>query len=348
MVDDLLLYNDSEENTTDDLYEHFHVKTDKGQDILRIDKFLMNRVEGVSRTKIQSAADAGCILVNGKPVKSNYKVKPFDDISIVLSSPAREYKLEPENIPLNIVYEDDDLVVINKQAGLVVHPGSGNYTGTLVNALLYHFGQMPGADPIRPGLVHRIDKNTTGLMVIAKSETAMPFLAKQFFDHSIQRRYVALVWGDMAEDEGTIEGNIGRHLRFRKKMDVFPDGDHGKTAITHYKVLERLGYVTLVECKLETGRTHQIRVHMQHIGHPLFNDDTYGGDYIVKGTVYTKYKQFVENCFSLLPRHALHAKLLGFVHPSTKKEMIFERDLPDDMTQVLEKWRGYFKQLKNE
>ena len=345
-MDKSLLLDDNEESTADDLYEHFHIIIDKGQEALRIDKFLMNRLEGASRSKIQDAADAGCILVNGKAVKSNYKVRPLDEVSIMLANPPREYTLEPENIPLDIVYEDDEVVLINKQVGLVVHPGSGNYTGTLVNGLLYHFGKMPSKDPTRPGLVHRIDKNTTGLLLIAKKEAGMTFLAKQFFDHTIKRKYVALVWGDMEQDEGTIEGNIGRHLRLRKLMDVFPDGDQGKTAVTHYKVLERFGYVTLVECTLETGRTHQIRVHMQHIGHPLFNDDTYGGDRIIKGTIYTKYKQFVDNCFSLLPRHALHAQVLGFIHPATRKEMVFEAPLPADMAAVLDKWRVYFKHLK--
>jgi 23S rRNA pseudouridine1911/1915/1917 synthase len=337
------------EEITDDLYEHFNVKTDKGQEPLRIDKFLMNRMEAVSRSKLQAAADAGSILVNGKPVKSSYKVRPLDEISIVLSSPVREYKLEPENIPLSIAYEDNDLVVINKPAGLVVHPGSGNYTGTLVNALLYHFNQLASkGDPTRPGLVHRIDKNTTGLILIAKNEYAMTFLAKQFFDHTIDRKYVAIVWGDMKEDQGTIEGHVGRHLRFRKKMDVYPEGDQGKSATTHYKVIERLGYVTLVECTLQTGRTHQIRVHMQHIGHPLFNDDTYGGDRIVKGTIYTKYKQFIDNCFQLLPRHALHAAQLGFIHPVSKEHLIFDSPLPEDMQSVIERFRVYFKAKKGE
>ncbi len=334
---------DDDDERDDDLYEHHRIIADKGQEPLRIDKFLMNRLEGASRNRIQQVATNDLLLVNGKPVKVNYKVKPGDEITIMLTTPQREFSLDPENIPLDVVYEDESLVVINKQPGLVVHPGSGNYTGTLVNALLYHFDNLPVKDnESRPGLVHRIDKNTSGLMVIAKTETAMTQLAKQFFDHSIQRRYVALVWGDVVEEEGTIEGNIGRDLRYRKQMDVFPEGDHGKTAITHYKVLERFGYVTLVECRLETGRTHQIRVHMRYLGHPLFNDDTYGGDRIVKGTVYTKYKQFIDNCFKLCPRHALHAKLLGFVHPKTGQHMLFESPLPEDMEAVVEKWRTYF------
>ncbi|MDX2001975.1 MAG: RluA family pseudouridine synthase [Chitinophagales bacterium] len=344
MDEEELIPAESDEQAADDLYEHHRIKTDRGQEPLRIDKFLINRIEGVSRSKLQAAADAGAILVNGQAVKSSYKVKALDEISIVLSTPAREYKLEPENIPLKVVFEDDQLVVIDKPAGLVVHPGSGNYSGTLVNALLYHFKELGNPhDAIRPGLVHRIDKNTSGLILIAKNEYAMTFLAKQFFHHTIERKYIALVWGDMKEAEGTIEGHIGRHQRFRKKMDFFAEGELGKEAITHYKVLERFGYVTLVECVLETGRTHQIRVHMQHIGHPLFNDDTYGGDRIVKGTVYSKYKQFVENCFQLLPRQALHAAVLGFIHPTSKQHLHFESPLPTDMAQVIDKWRQYFK-----
>ena len=339
------MYNtpDDTDDERDDLYEHVNIKADKGQDPLRIDKFLMNRLENVSRNRIQQVANADLLRVNGTPVKVNYKVKPNDEITILLTTPAREFDLSPEDIPLTIVYEDTDVVVINKQAGLVVHPGSGNHTGTLVNALLYHFNDLPDrGDDSRPGLVHRIDKNTTGLMVIAKTDVAMTFLAKQFFDHSIHRSYVALVWGDIAEDEGTIEGNVGRDQRYRKKMAVYPEGDQGKTAITHYKVLERFGYTTLVECRLETGRTHQIRVHMSHIGHPLFNDDTYGGDKIIKGTVYTKYKQFVDNCFGLCQRQALHARTLGFVHPTTGEQMEFTSDLPEDMQSLVDKWQGYY------
>lgn len=335
-------YDDTEDEK-DDLYEHINIKADKGQEPLRIDKFLMNRIENVSRNRIQQVANDELLRVNGQPVKVNYKVKPNDVITILLTTPAREFDLEPEDIPLTIVYEDDDVVVINKQAGLVVHPGSGNYSGTLVNALMHHIKDLPNrGDASRPGLVHRIDKNTTGLMVIAKSDAAMTFLAKQFFDHSIHRSYVALVWGDVAEDEGTIEGNVGRDQRYRKKMAVYPEGDQGKTAVTHYKVLERFGYTTLVECRLETGRTHQIRVHMSHIGHPLFNDDTYGGDRIIKGTVYTKYKQFVDNCFALCQRQALHARTLGFVHPATGEQMEFTSDLPDDMQALVDKWKNYY------
>jgi len=327
----------------DSLYEHYRITADKGQAPLRIDKFLYNRIEKVSRNKIQQAAEEDMILVNGSPVKSNYRVRPLDVITVMLPEPKIEYDLQPENIPLNIVYEDDDIILINKPPGLVVHPGSGNYTGTLVNGLVYHFQHLPVKEKneFRPGLVHRIDKNTSGLIVVAKNEYAMNFLAKQFSDHTIKRTYQALVWGDFKEDKGTITGHIGRNLKNRKMMDVFPEGDHGKEAMTHYRVLERLGYVALVECKLETGRTHQIRAHMKYIGHPLFNDETYGGDKIVKGTVYAKYKQFVENCFSLIPRHALHAKSLGFVHPSTKKECFFDSELPTDFTNVLEKWRKY-------
>ncbi|MFC2138399.1 RluA family pseudouridine synthase [Bacteroidota bacterium] len=326
-----------------ELFEHYNFKVDKGQTTLRIDKFLVNRIENASRTKIQSAASAGSILVNKKPVKSNYKVKPLDEISIVMPHPPRELELIPENIPINILYEDDEIIVVNKEAGMVVHPGHGNYSGTLVNALSYHLKDEPlfNTGELRPGLVHRIDKDTSGILVIAKTEYSLNHLAKQFFDRTTNRRYLALVWGNLDEDEGTITGNIERHLKDRMKMTVFPDGDHGKHAVTHYKVIERLGYVNLVECKLETGRTHQIRVHFEYIKHPLFNDSRYGGDRILKGTTFTKYKQFVQNCFKILPRHALHAKSLGFIHPKTKKEMFFESELPDDMIQVIEKWRIY-------
>jgi 23S rRNA pseudouridine1911/1915/1917 synthase len=350
------------------LFEHFKIITDKGQSLLRIDKFLMNRIEHATRTKIQQAAENGNILVNNKPVKSNYKVKPHDVITVVFAHPPREIELIPQNIPLNIVYEDDALIIINKQPGMVVHPGYGNYKGTLVNALVYHFQNLPvstsGAtvDPgnvktdknlitpqLRPGLVHRLDKNTSGIMVVAKSELAMTRLAKDFFDRNLDRKYIALVWGDFQEDSGTVVGNIGRHLKDRKLMDVFPeDSEHGKHAVTHYKVLERFGYVSLIECKLETGRTHQIRAHMQHIGHSLFNDDTYGGNRILKGTTFSKYKQFVENCFELLPRHALHAKSLGFNHPITGEYIHFDSELPDDMQAVITKWRGYASSNKIE
>lgn len=353
MIQDESAFDASEEleDEKEELYEHSVIKVDKGQIPLRIDKFLLNRLENVSRSRIQNVADAGMLKVNGETVKVSYKVKPHDEITVLVTRAPHEFKLEPENIPLNIVYEDESVVIINKQAGLVVHPGSGNYTGTLVNALLHHFGNnLPtgkNSQDIRPGLVHRIDKDTTGLMIIAKEEAVMTHLAKQFFEHTIKRRYVALVWGDVKEDEGTIEVNLGRNLRFRKKMDVFPEGDHGKHAITHYKVLERLGYVTLVECVLETGRTHQIRVHMMSIGYPLFNDSTYGGDEIRKGTIYTKYKQFVDNCFKLMPRQALHAKILGFYHPVLKKDMLFESPLPEDFESVLDKWRHYNKYKKD-
>ncbi len=326
-----------------ELFEHHRFTVDKGQSPLRIDKWLMNHIQNASRSKIQHAAEADSILVNEKPVKSNYKVRPADIISIVMAHPPRDTEVYPENIPLNILHEDHEVVVVNKEAGMVVHPGHGNYTGTLVNALVYHFQNLPSSNEhgIRPGLVHRIDKNTSGLLVIAKTELAMQMLAKEFFDHTIERTYQALVWGDFKEDEGTITGHIGRSLKDRTVMEVFPGGEYGKEAITHYKVIERFGYVTLVECKLETGRTHQIRAHFKYLKHPLFNDATYGGDKILKGTTFTKYKQFIENCFKILPRQALHAKSLGFIHPSTKKKVFFESDLPDDFLELLEKWRAY-------
>jgi 23S rRNA pseudouridine1911/1915/1917 synthase len=333
--------SDSEELLKDELYEHYRFTADKGQQPLRIDKFLTDRIEKISRNRLQTALKAGNILVNNKPEKPNYKVKPNDEIVIVLAQPQREIKLIPENIPLDIVYEDTQLLVVNKPAGLVVHPGLGNYTGTLVNALLFHFHQLPGNDSVRPGLVHRIDKNTSGLLLIA-----MDHLARQFFDHSIERKYTALVWGDVKNNTGTITGNIDRNERNRQKFSVFPDGEKGKHAVTHYRVLERFGYVTMVECELETGRTHQIRVHMEYIGHPLFNDDTYGGNKIVKGTIYSKYKQFVDNCFTICTRQALHAKVLGFVHPETGKKLRFESNLADDINAVLEKWRNYFRNIQ--
>jgi len=333
----------SNDNEDPELYEHYKFDIDPGQKPLRIDKFLVNRIENASRSKIQSAAEAENILVNNQAVKSNYKVKPGDIVSIVMAYPPREIELIPENIPLNIVYEDEQLIIVNKEPGMVVHPSYGHYSGTLVNALMYHLKDLPlfKSGELRPGLVHRIDKNTSGLLVIAKTEQAMNKLAKQFFDKTTERRYIALVWGSFKEKEGTIRGNIGRNIRNRKVMQVFPDGEQGKEAITHYKVIEELGYVTLVECKLETGRTHQIRIHFKHIGHPLFNDFEYGGDKILKGTTFTKYKQFVQNCFKILPRQALHAKTLGFTHPQTKKIVRFNSELPDDMTQVIEKWRKY-------
>ncbi|MCG8696805.1 MAG: RluA family pseudouridine synthase [Bacteroidales bacterium] len=326
-----------------ELYEHHRIEVDKGQGVLRIDKFLFDRLENVSRSKIQAAAHSGNIIVNEKAVKPNYKVKPRDTISIVLPHPPHEFEIIPEDIPVNIIYEDDELIVVNKEAGMVVHPGHGNYTGTLVNALTYHLKDLPlfQQGEMRPGLVHRIDKNTSGLLVVAKTEKALNHLARQFYERTTHRRYVAIVWGSFDEEEGTITGNIARHLTNRMKMDVFPDGDHGKHAITHYKVLERFDYTSVVECRLETGRTHQIRVHMEYMKHPIFNDERYGGDQILRGTTFTKYKQFVDNCFKIMPRHALHAKSLGFVHPTSGKEMKFESELPADMNEVILKWRRY-------
>ncbi|TAJ14218.1 RluA family pseudouridine synthase [Marinilabiliaceae bacterium JC017] len=326
-----------------ELFEHYRFVADPGQTLLRVDKFLVNRIENASRNKIQEAATGGFIRVNERPVKSNYKVKPNDVVSVVMAYPPREIEIIPENIPLDIVYEDDHLLVVNKKPGMVVHPGYGNYTGTLVNALAWHLKDLPlfNSDDPRPGLVHRIDKDTSGLLVVAKTEQAKNHLARQFFEKTTTRSYVALVWGQVKEEEGTVVGHIGRSLKDRKQMAVFPDGDHGKHAVTHYKVLERLGYVTLVQCRLETGRTHQIRVHMRHIGHHLFNDERYGGDQILKGTTFTKYKQFVQNCFTILPRQALHARTLGFVHPATNEYMAFNSEVPADITQVVEKWRTY-------
>jgi len=330
---------EEKEFESQEMYEHYRFVADKGQTPLRVDKFLMNLMSNTSRNKIQNAATAGNILVNDKPAKSNQKIKPDDIVTIVLSFPPRELELIAQDIPLNIVYEDNDVIIVNKEAGMVVHPAHGNYDGTMLNALLYHFDK--NNEPDKPYLVHRIDKNTSGLLIVTKNELAQSKIAKQFFDHSTKRKYHALVWGDFNEDEGTIEGHIGRNPKNRKVMTVFPDGEYGKRAITHYKVLERFGYVTLVECQLETGRTHQIRAHMKHIGHPLFNDASYGGDVILKGTTYTKYKQFVLNCFKLIPRQALHAKSIGFVHPSTGKEIIFESELPEDFSSVIKKWRHY-------
>lgn len=308
-----------------------------------MDLFLMDRVPNTSRTKLQAAMLDGNIKVNGKAVKPNYKVRPGDDIAIVLPYPVREIELIAQDIPIEVIYEDDDLVVIEKEAGMVVHPGYGNYSGTLVNALIFHFGNLPSAadsPETRPGIVHRLDKNTSGTMVVAKTEHALTHLANQFYERTSERRYTAIAWGDIEED-GAVIGNIGRSLKNRKVMSVFPDGEYGKHAVTHYKVLERLGYVTVVECKLETGRTHQIRAHMKHLGHPLFGDPEYGGDKLLKGTSFTKYRQFVDNCFKLLPRQALHARSLGFTHPTTGEWMSFESPVPDDMTAVMEKWRNY-------
>lgn len=327
-----------------ELFEHHRIVCDPGQTLIRIDKFLFDRLANRSRTRIAAAARNGNILVNGRAEKPSYKVKPHDTIALMLPHPVREVKLEPENIPLTVLYEDAHLLVIDKPAGLVVHPGHGNWTGTLVNALLHHFGQLPSAkgqiEP-RPGLVHRLDKDTSGVMVIGKTEDALAHLAKQFFDRTNDRRYHALVWGDFDTDGGTIEGHIGRSHKDRTVMQVFPEGEHGKPATTHWKVIERFTYVTLVECKLETGRTHQIRAHLTWTGHPLFNDADYGGDRILKGTVFTKYRQFVENCFAICPRQALHAWMLEFTHPATGERMRFERPVPNDMQAVLEKWRRY-------
>lgn len=337
------LFGDGSDDGQEALYEHFSVTADRGQAPLRLDKFLVCRMEHCSRNRIQAAADSGSILVNGTPAKSSYKVKPLDRISLVMPYPRRETEIIPENIPLDILYEDDDLLIVNKAAGMVVHPGHGNYSGTLVNALTWHLRSLPlfREGDMRAGLVHRIDKDTSGLLVVAKNELAHARLARQFFDHTIHRRYVALVWGNPDTDEGTITGHIGRSVRDRLQMCVYPDGEQGKHAVTHWRVLKRYGYVTLIECRLETGRTHQIRVHMAWQGHPLFNDARYGGDRILKGTTFAKYRQFVENCFALLPRQALHARSLGFVHPSTHEEMRFESELPDDFHAVIAKWDTY-------
>lgn len=313
----------------------------KGQEPLRIDKFIMNRVEGATRNKIQQALDDGHITVNGKAVKANHKIRPGEEIVIYETRPSVLYEIIAEPLPLNIVYEDNELLIINKQVGMVVHPGCGNPSGTLVNGLSYYLKKEDSEELPRIGLVHRIDKDTSGLLVVAKTEDAMSKMGAQFKKHTVYRRYIALVWGNMENDEGTVVAHVGRHQRFRKIMAAYPDGDHGKDAITHYKVLERFNYVTLIELRLETGRTHQIRVHMKHIGHPLFSDATYGGDHIVKGTVFTKYKQFVENCFKIMPRHALHAKELGFIHPGTNEPVHFNSELPEDMVTVIEKWRTY-------
>lgn len=331
----------NEHEINDELYEHHKFVAAEGQEPLRVDKYLMNFIENATRNKIQLAIKAGNVLVNEVSVKSNYRVKAHDVVRVVLAHPPHENLLVPEDIPLNIVYEDDELIVVDKPAGLVVHPGHGNYTGTLVNGLIHHFQNLPRNSSDRPGLVHRIDKDTSGLLVVAKTEYSMAHLASQFFNRTTKRRYVALVWGSLADEEGTIEGNIGRSMKNRLQMDVYPDGDQGKHAVTHYKVLERFSYVTLVECRLETGRTHQIRAHFKFLGHPLFNDARYGGDKILKGTTFSKYKQFVDNCFKVLPRQALHARTLGFEHPTTGEMMEFESDVPADMTSCLEKWRVY-------
>ena len=334
------------DNNSDDLYKEITIKVDPKQRPIRIDKFLMDRLEKVSRNRVQNAIRAGAITVDGKEVKPNFKIKPGHEISVVVPKPPGEGKgVTPQDIPLEIIYEDEDILIVNKEAGMVVHPGIGHSRGTLVNALAYHFGKdMPvleGNYNDRLGLVHRIDKNTSGLLVIAKTDYAMTHLAKQFFNHTIERTYYALIWGEPVEAKGTITGNVGRHPRHRTNYTVFPEGDEGKWAVTHYEVIEGLYYVSLIKCNLETGRTHQIRVHMQHIGHSLFNDDKYGGDRIVKGTVFSKYKSFVENTFTVMPRHALHAKSLGFIHPRTEKEVYFESELPPDFSKALDRWRRY-------
>lgn len=343
-------FSTESEERDDELFEHHRIVADKGQGLVRIDKFLMDRIQNATRSKIQIAIEAGNVLLNDQPTKSSYKVKPDDVIRVLLNKPPREDVVVPENIPLNIIYEDSDLLVVNKAAGMVVHPAHGNWSGTLVNALAYHFEQLPTGQngTGRPGLVHRIDKDTSGLLVIAKTELSMAHLAKQFFDHSIERTYLALVWGQPESLQGTINAHVGRSFKDRRVTDVFPDGSHGKNAITHYKVIQPLHYVSLVQCNLETGRTHQIRAHMRYLGHPLFNDETYGGDKILKGTTFTKYKQFVENCFKMMPRQALHAKSLGFVHPATKKHMQFEIPLPSDFESVLKKWEAYVSHQKDE
>ncbi len=347
-IDDITELDDSLDDiepvsSPPELYEHFRVTVDKGQAPVRIDKYLFERIVNASRNRIQTAADNGYVMANGKPVKSSYKVKPLDVLTVMMDRPRYENDIIPEDIPLDIVYEDDDLMVVNKPAGLVVHPGCGNYHGTLVNAIAWHLRNVPTYDPNDPqvGLVHRIDKDTSGLLVIAKTPDAKTHLGMQFYNKTTKREYNALVWGIIDEDEGTIEGNIGRNPKDRMQMAVISDPTQGKHAVTHYQVLERLGYVTLVKCVLETGRTHQIRVHMKHIGHVLFNDERYGGHEILKGTHFSKYKQFVNNCFAICPRQALHAKTLGFVHPRTGKELFFTSELPEDMTHLLEKWRAY-------
>ncbi len=332
--------NESEEQ---ELIEHFRIEVDGGQTLLRLDKYLSDKLPKFSRNKIQDGVKNGNIQVNDQIVKSNYKVKPNDVVTVTFAEEKEDFKVIPEPVPLNIVYEDDDLLVINKPAGLVVHPGNGNKSGTLVNGLLHHLQNLPvGSNGLdRPGIVHRIDKLTSGLMLAAKTEHALNNLAMQFFNRTIDRKYTAFVWGEPEEEIGRIEGNIGRSLKNRKLMNVFPEGDFGKTAITNYEIKEKLGYITVIQCKLETGRTHQIRVHLKHIGHPLFGDPEYGGDRILKGTTFNKYKQFVQNCLNILPRQALHAQSIGFEHPTTKEWMQFSSDLPEDMQLVLDKWRGY-------
>lgn len=333
--------NPHEESVTEGLHEHFSFTADKGQEPLRVDKYLMNRIENATRNKIQQAAKEGSIFVNDVAVKSNYKVKGGDVVRVLFTHPPYEHLLVAEDLPLDIVYEDESVIVVNKKAGMVVHPGHGNYSSTLINGLMYHFENLPKNQQERPGLVHRIDKDTSGLLVVAKTEHALTHLSKQFFDKTSTRKYLALVWGNVDDDEGTVEGHIGRHPKNRLQMTVYPEGEQGKEAVTHYKVVERLGYVTLIECQLETGRTHQIRVHMKHIGHTLFNDERYGGNAILKGTSFSKYKQFVDNCFKILPRQALHAKTLGFDHPVSKQWMEFDSPVPEDIAEAVVKWRNY-------
>jgi 23S rRNA pseudouridine1911/1915/1917 synthase len=350
-MEDDPLAGDLTESSSDILYEKINLVVDRGQEPMRLDKFLTARIEHISRNKVQQAIDGGRVLVNNKTVSSNYRIRPGDNLVCYSDRQAVGEEIIPENIPLNIFYEDNEVLVINKPAGLVVHPASGNYSGTLINGVAYYLQEenksITEENLPRFGLVHRIDKNTSGLLVLAKTAQALGFLAKQFFDHTVKRQYTALVWGDLDSDQGTIVAHVGRHQRFRKQFEAYPEGEYGKEAITHYQVMERFGYVTLVQCVLETGRTHQIRVHMKSIGHPLFNDDTYGGDKIVKGTVFNKYKQFVENCFAICQRQALHAKTLGFIHPVTREEKLFVSELPDDMKQVIEKWRSYTASTRN-
>ncbi|HOY38466.1 MAG: RluA family pseudouridine synthase [Bacteroidales bacterium] len=341
--DSTSLSNQEDYKNQEELFEHYRFIVDNGQSPVRIDKYLASKIANVSRNKIQAASDAGNIRVNDTPIKSNYKVKPADVITILLSFPKIEFELIAEDIPIEVVYEDNDVLVVNKRAGMVVHPSLGHYQGTLVNALAFHLqgNELFSENNMRSGLVHRIDKDTSGLLVIGKNERALNHLGKQFFEHTARRTYHALVWGNTAEEKGTITGHIGRHLKDRKIMDVFEDGSYGKHAVTHYQVLDRFGYVTYIECKLETGRTHQIRAHFSHIGHPLFNDSDYGGNQILKGPIFNKYKQFVSNCFEICPRQALHAKTLGFIHPVTKKEMMFDSLIPKDMQACIDKWRSY-------
>ncbi len=352
-IDDEILGYGEDENEGDGaaLSERERFIVNKGQESIRIDKFIQNRLEGATRTKVQEAIETGLILVNGKTIKSNYKIRPGEEIVIFETRPSSLYEIIPQNLPLDITYEDEDILIINKKVGMVVHPGCGNPNGTLVNGLAFYLKKEEIEELPRIGLVHKIDKDTSGLLVIAKNETAMQKISAQFKEHTAHRRYIALVWGNMEQDEGTVVAHVGRHQRFRKIMAAYPDGDYGKEAVTHYKVLERFNYVTLLELRLETGRTHQIRVHMKHIGHPLFSDSTYGGDHIVKGTIFTKYKQFVENCFKIMPRHALHAKELGFIHPASGQKVMFDSEIPEDMATVIEKWRSYIggmtKQLKD-